>query len=341
MKICIVGEFSRELNEGVKNINCFLSRELQRDNDVLKLDVTKALSFRFWKRLHAFKPDVIHCVSGPSLKSFVLLKCAYYAAANKSAKTVMSAVHPYFFTLLRNPLTRALVLILKPDLLLTQSQRALRKLKGLSLHAAYLPNGVDTEKFDEAPISVKNALRTEYGIDHDKFVILHVGHLIQGRNLKALRDLQHGDNQVLVVASAHFETDAEVRNALVESGCLVWQDYFEHVEDIYALSDCYVFPVLRGATIFSPLSVLEAMSCNLPVVSTKHETLLTSFREGGGLLFVEQDRDIPKAVAEIKTHSIDVDTRTKVLPYSWQSITTTLEGLYESLRRAQEGAASP
>ena len=51
---------------------------------------------------------------------------------------------------------------------------------------------------------------------------------------------------------------------------IVINKYIKNIFEIYQISDLYVFPVLdHENAIQVPLSVLEALSCNLPVLSTK------------------------------------------------------------------------
>ena len=55
---------------------------------------------------------------------------------------------------------------------------------------------------------------------------------------------------------------------LINEGMTVIRKYISSMVDIYNLADFYVFPVLRqDGAIETPLSVMEAMACNLPIVS--------------------------------------------------------------------------
>lgn len=80
-----------------------------------------------------------------------------------------------------------------------------------------------------------------------------------------------------------------------------------------------------------PLSVLEAMSCNLPVVTTKFGALPRIFKEGDGLIFVEKKEEFISAVEKIKSAGMSIKTRDNVLQYSWEKIAERMEGVYEEL----------
>jgi len=63
--------------------------------------------------------------------------------------------------------------------------------------------------------------------------------------------------------------------------------YIKKIEEIYQLSDCYIFPItFEGGGISILLSVLEAMACNLPVVTTKFGGLPAIFKGGDLYLLI-------------------------------------------------------
>ena len=105
------------------------------------------------------------------------------------------------------------------------------------------------------------------------------------------------------------------------------------MKELYNLADCYIFPVVRkDASIELPLSVLEAMSCNLPIVSTRFGGLVDIFEEGGGLFFVDDEKSLRDKIEMIKNRGFLVKTRNKVLPFSWEKVCATLDGIYEQVR---------
>jgi glycosyltransferase involved in cell wall biosynthesis len=123
---------------------------------------------------------------------------------------------------------------------------------------------------------------------------------------------------------------------------MVITDYVEHIEELYALSDCYVFPTNpkdRTKSIEGPLSVLEAMSCNLPVITTRFGALPRMFGEShDGLFFVDGDEDIPEIIDLLKTNRIKIKTREAVSSYSWERIGSRLNDIYIELINEQSHA---
>lgn len=323
MKICLLGEFNGTLDEGMRKTSAHILRELRQYHDVLPLDLRKVSTRDFWLRLRVFSPQIIHYLHGSSLKSFILLKIISYFCRN--AKTVISIVLP------RIDLSKRFISFFGPDLVLVPSMDMQEVFETLKFRSEIFPfGGVNVEKFNPKLKKDKEKLREKYGINKHKFVILHVGHVKKGRNVSILKKLQREskENQVIIVGSTSTKVDYDVLNELKNAGCLVWNKYFERIEEIYALSDCYVFPTKsKDNAIQMPLSVLEAMACNLPVITTRFGALPQIFCEGDGLIFADSENDFIEALKLIKT-GIKVKTRKKVLPYSWKNVVKRLEDIY-------------
>jgi len=329
MKICILGDFSKgNLDEGNKNIAFNLSKYLSKKHDVLRINTKHIFSPFLWKKIKNFNPNIVHYLTAPTLFSLVILKLIkmYYG---KHIKTVASSLHPYSLKLMKNPILRRFINFLKPDLILTQTHESNEFFSKINCETEFLPNGVDTKRFKPVSSKIKEELRKKYEIPKEKFVILHVGHIKKVRGLEIFIKIQKmiRDIQVIIVSSSYFKKDRKIYQKLKESGCIIWDQYFENIEEIYQMSDCYLFPVKKGNSIFIPLSILEAMSCNLPVISTKFEGLNMIFKQGDGLFFAESEEEFYDALRKI-SRDMNVKTREKVLPYSWENIIKKLEEIY-------------
>ncbi len=327
MKICLLAEYTPYPDEGMKVIAAQLKEQLSRHHEAILLDPRGVFHRSFWGKIGNFKPQVIHYIPGPTLKSFMVMKLLSLRC--KHVKTVMSAPFPFL-----NPcLTQILIPLLKPDLILTQSLKTEKMFCDLGCKTHFLPSGVDIVKFVPLPVESKIALRKKYGVDEAKFIILHVGHILKQRNLQILEALQDSENQVIIISSISTKNpDRNLYLELEKKGCMVWKTYFENIEEIYNLADCLVFPVKRGrGCIELPLSVMEAMACNLPVLSTRFGAIPRVFEEGDGLFFFDGQDELLGKLPEIKAGSIKVRTREKVMPYSWDNVTAKLEGIYADL----------
>jgi glycosyltransferase involved in cell wall biosynthesis len=191
------------------------------------------------------------------------------------------------------------------------------------MRAEFLPMGVDAERFLPVDGSVKRMLRKKYGLPEDDRVVLHVGHLQPLRNLGWVVSVHETvGSTTIVVGGTAMGVDPEVRRLVADAGLHVMSDYLDHIEEIYQLADCYVFPVTdEGAAIGVPLSVLEAMACNLPVVTTPFGGFPQMCSEGEGLFFAGNPEEFVRAVQHALALPPEaVRTRDKVLAYSWPNI---------------------
>lgn len=324
MKICILGNTTGNIDEGMKKITYNLSNELAKTNEVLVLNPLQVFSTDFWKSIRDFKPQIIHYVPGPSIKSLILAKTVSLYC--KDAKIVMSAPFPKL-----SEFSKRFIHLFKPDLMLVQSGNTEKMFRDKKFNTKFFPlSGVETARFTPASENTKNTLREKYNINKDAFVVLHVGHIKEGRNIQILKNVQEEKgNQVIIVGSTSAGLEASLHQDLKKNGCIVFSDYVENINEIYALSDCYIFPVIdRYNSIEMPLSVLEAMACGIPVITTRFGALPQIFKEGDGLFFVENETDIKIVLQKIKKNNFEIRTREKVLLFSWENIAKRLEEIY-------------
>lgn len=322
MRICLIGYHVTSPDEGIRNVTSYIAKELSKNHEVMKLNVRDMNS---WRKIRPFHPQIIHYIlSLAGITSFLVAKAI--ALYHREARTVMSAPHPNSFS------SKRIISLLKPDLMLTQSQESEKMFSNLGCKTQFLPNGVDTEKFAPVSSGAKQKLREKYSVDKDKFVILHVGSIKEGRNIQLMGKMQRGNNQVIIIGRNSEIQERNVHRDLQEKGCITMTDYFQNLEEIYALSDCYLFPTMnRQYCIELPLSVLEAMSCNLPVISARFGALADVFGEMDGLIFAEKEEDFLDGIEKVKKGALEIKTREKILPYSWESIVKKLEEIYAQL----------
>jgi len=333
MRICLIGEYDPVLDEGMRKVAFHLAQGLSRSHEVLPLNIKGVFTSSFWRKIKEFRPQIVHYIHGPTVKSLILMKILLLYC--KQPKTVISAMRPRF-----SYISARFIPWLKPDLVLTQSYETEAKLSSLGCRTAFLPCGVDTDRFVPVSPEAKAALRRKHGIDDNKFVLLHVGSIKPGRGVHWLARLRGKDTQVIIVGPTSVGIRGKTVRKLSETGCLVWTDYFENVEEVYALADCYIYPTMPltdalgravADSIEMPLSILEAMSCNLPVISTKFGALPRIFETGDGFYFAEKEEDLIERLHEVKSHSSKVRTREKVLAYSWKIVVRQLEQIYANL----------
>jgi len=318
MKICVVSNFSDNFDEGLRNVARSLYAALKKNHDVKKVNyysIPDLLSIR------QFNPDVIHFVLSPTVYGLVLAK--FTSLLNKNSKTIISATNCSI------PEWRILKILklLKVDLVLVQTKLTEDFFKSLGFPTKYFFNSVDIDKFRPMDDSQKTKLRLKYKIPVEKFVLLHVASLTRQRNLDMLMEIQDDKNQVLIIGRENEKIDLNVFEKLNQKGCKVWLKHFQNIEEVYNLSDCYVFPSKeKNACIETPLSVLEAMACNLPVITTNFGSIPILFQEENGLFFIEEPGDISKILENIS--EVNVNNREKILPFAVDNYLIDLLTLY-------------
>lgn len=328
MKILLIGDFSNNYDEGLKNIAKNFFKYLSLDHEVKTLNIKNISAKTLLKLDNDF--DIIHYFTSPTLSSFILLKLL--ALKSNNSKKIISALHPDFSTVIKNNILRKIFgVFLKTDILLYQANRDI--LKDFGDKIIFLSNAVDVNKFKPVETKEKVKLREKYGLATDKFTILHVGHISKRRNLEVLSKIQDIDDnyQVVIISGEYLGIDSKILENLNKSGCRVFIQYYPNIEEIYALADCYIFPVLWGDTINLPLTILEAMSSNLPVVAMNYPTFANFNQEG---LYLAKDvYEILSKIKELK-HDLDdglkVKNRENVLDYSWKKVVQRLVNIYKN-----------
>lgn len=193
---------------------------------------------------------------------------------------------------------------------------------------------VDLKKYHPVSEEEKMRLREKYGLPKDQKIFFHAGHLKSFRRLDWLLELPQNCTGVVAI-SHYFEDDMDLRKKYEErENILLFKEYFAKIEELFQASDVYIFtPVGTGSVnvpLSVPLSVFEAMACNLPVVSICHGEL-HEIPQGEGLVYV--DGDDPKKTVEVALELLTQSpyhTREKVLDYDWK------EGVEQIMRWSKE-----
>lgn len=189
----------------------------------------------------------------------------------------------------------------------------------------YLKTGVDTNRFCEVQSEKKIELRKKYGFNENEKIILHIGHINKGRNVKVLNDISK-DKKVILVVSSAFHQDEEIRSQLEKNeNILIIDEYISSVEEIYQLADVYLFPVQSDESCIDvPLSVLEAASCGIPVVATKYGEL-KELQGQKGFYFLDSVEPDKLNIAIEKAIKENVSPRKSILQYDWDNSVNYLE----------------
>ena len=261
-KIKILLVFSKKNSkddEGMQKIAISIHSRLRKSSEINSrlISIDKLL-------FNVKSAEIIHFVGGPSLKTFILsFLCK---KLNPSVKTILTFTNPIF-----NKFQLKFIKFFKPDISLISSSKWKKILSESRINYKFFNvSGVDQLKFKKINNLKRKKLKMKYKLSLKKKIILHIGHLKKKRNIEIFKSLKDDDFQVVIVGSTITKQDHLLINELRKKKIIVINKYIKNIFEIYQISDLYVFPVLdHENAIQVPLSVLEALSCDLPVLSTK------------------------------------------------------------------------
>jgi glycosyltransferase involved in cell wall biosynthesis len=339
--VLITEDVALPIDEGIKKFVCSLMEPLAQRVDLLVLATRPRgplppavqgvptnkflLSNRLCRALQKFKPDAVVYVPFPAGTRNSFIRCAILRRYLPRARIIMVSLQPRQY----GSLARWLIPRIRPDLTVVQHAPTCEMLKALGCPAAVLPSGVNLAAFQPANLAQKFALRDKYELPQDAFVVLHVGHINRTRNVLLLNRIREELGcETVMVGSTTSEVVADVAAALRNGGTRVIDWYIEPIAEVYQLADCYVFPTWEsGGAIEMPLSVLEALACGLPVVTTRFGPLPLWLGEKPGVYFANSDDELIRAVTQVRDqrdrpepHSL----RTLVEPFSWETVAQQL-----------------
>ena len=190
--------------------------------------------------------------------------------------------------------------------------------------AVYVQTGVDTKRF--TPGSDKQELRKKYNLPVDKPIVLHVGHLKEGRNIAQFQKLSPAFHGLVVVSTHTPDEQSETLRQMLnrQENVTLLEGYQPNIEELYRLSDVYLFPVAeKKSCIDVPLSALEAAACGIPVVTTPFREMQNLIGKEG---FYEIGSFEPENLNALLQKAADEkkNPREAVLPYDWDRAIETL-----------------
>jgi len=213
---------------------------------------------------------------------------------------------------------RAISMWSAPELVLSPVRELREAFEQLRVNTDFIMPGYDPGLFKPVDAGTKSRLRDKYRIPGDRYIVLHVGHVKESRNLQALLRYRDwgGDIQPVVKAG---EVEPVWRDHLRQAGIIVMDEYTDDVHEIYQAADLYFFPVsIRTGALEFPLSVIEACACGLPVLTTRFGALPEILADGGGLEWFSRVAEIPEKIKSLRSGA--VATQAKVADLSWQRI---------------------
>lgn len=309
-------------DEGVKKFAHMVSKELQKNHTTQSVKYLQNLptilnNLIFIPRLIvkkiSFKPDICIYMPQASLTflSHIKITALHIFYGSKlviigTQKRTLTSWQSFLVKRLPTPHT------------FVMSSTMVNDLSNLDIKSLVLNIGIELSKYK--PVDNKRELREKYKLPNNKSILLHVGHIRESRNIKWLIDVQKELNeaQVVIVGSTSTSSEDELHKELTQSGVIVIRDYLPDVSELYQLSDYYCFPVIiNTAAMEIPLSVLESMSSNIPVLTTRFGRLPELFQEDEYYIYIESASDI---INKIRAgFGSQCNNREKMKDFTWQA----------------------
>ena len=119
------------------------------------------------------------------------------------------------------------------------------------------------------------------------------------------------------------------------AGVKVILDFVPRIAEVYQAADAYLFPgSLPYAAIDIPLSVLEAMAVNLPVVTTPFGGLPDIFAPAPWFKYVDSKKAMQAALEAVFREKWDSQTADMLSRFTWNGFAQKILEAYKSINGA-------
>src|SRR2546426_7272262 len=259
MKLCILGHMEVPPVEGTRKAFACLVEGMSKHMTVLPLQISHLPALL---RARRFSPDVLHAILGPSSR-MSLPVVRLWANIVRPRLVLLSALQCTI------PIPHKSRSRWNPRLVLTQSAKTQKEFIQGGWSCEFEANGVDSVKFHPVTAHFKQQVRQELGLPEDKLLMLHVGPIKLARNVEWLTGLNRSDRHLVVVSRPRDPGDSSLARALKAEGAEIITEYQPRIELFYQASDLYLFTASDPRScVETPLSVLEAYACGVPVITT-------------------------------------------------------------------------
>ena len=299
MNIHVIGTVNGEVNEGMRNIATHVSHAFEKEHNVIYSGLRQLPKIVFDSK----KADVTFIFAWADRRTYELIRAVSALCPQVWAVLVQKPSDDFLALTREAPLECSYLYIFDDDV------KDLTVAEGKALKRFAV--GINTEKFVPSDEADSKELKEKYGFDPEKPLVLHVGHCSSGRGLEDFLKIKNA--QRLIISSGMFE-DEELVGSLEEDGVTIMSGYLENVEEIFRMSDAYLFPTRSTENVISiPLSVMEALACGVPVIGYRSFVNFSGIgATEGAVTFIDSpdeiDAILPEVAAKKSTESMLKDT---------------------------------
>lgn len=218
--------------------------------------------------------------------------------------------------------------------------------RGLKNKTTFIPNLVDTKKF-RVTNNVVEGFRKDQSIDNTDVVLLYVGRLVHIKGVDILPDIMlyiknnfkkdYDHIKMIVVGDGPLYHSLCNKKELYEIENLIllgWQDHQE-LPKIFKSADMLILPSLREC---SPTVILEALSCGLPIISTRIHGIKDLINDEFGTMVEYDHRAFGNIIMDLvnnreKLHKMGKNSLIASNRYDVSVLCRDIEKIYESIRK--------
>lgn len=203
-------------------------------------------------------------------------------------------------------------------------------------HIEYVPGvGVNIDKFKNAVVD-KTAIRHEFGIPEDAFLLISVGELNDNKNhrivIRALAKLQNPGVHYLIVGEGPLHDNLiRLSEDLGVNQQVHFAGFRTDVAQLYKTADVNVFPSIREGF---GLAAIEGMTAGLPLVCSDNRGTREFAEDGKNAIICNTVDDYKSAFSKLYVNYQNVMTRLKengtmkVQQFSIDTINQLMEKVY-------------
>ncbi len=294
MRIHFISTINGNENEGMRNVATHLAKCLEEKHKVVYSSLKDIVSII----INSKKSDLTVICVRLNAKTYYIARLARILCKKVYIIAVQRPRIDFLAKIKRKPLRCEYFTITRDD------GEYLKAVEGTVVHKLYV--GINKEKFSPVCGKTAEGLKKKYGFLPEKPLIVHVGHCSKGRGLEDFSLINKEEYGTLIIASGMFESQSVIAN-LEKEGVKVRTGYLPDINEIYQMADCYLFTTRSFEYVISiPLSVMEALSCGVPVVA------YDSFRgikeievKEGAVIYVSKAEEIPLAIRKALTEKFE------------------------------------
>ncbi len=173
----------------------------------------------------------------------------------------------------------------------------------------YIQNGVDIQKYLPVSVKTKLKLKKQFNIDPQKKIFITVGSLISRKDNETLIKgfLSYNQNDSLLLIAGDGPERESLRVFADDS--IIFLGNISNVVEYLQLSDCFISSSLAEGL---PNTVLEAMSCGLPVLLSNIPSHLEIFSNENGCFFETKNHITLKNELDKITSQLDEQSELSV-----------------------------